>query len=123
MGLPGEMSVQLACRANMALSANTKSSYATVKNNIAKCERELQCNLAIPWDIRKTIHFVAYLLFMRKVKVSTVNYQLSGVRMAHLERGFDNPSLRTDLVNLLLKGTEHWDSIQEKLTGSKSRST
>ena len=41
--------------------------------------------------------------------------------MAHIELGFDNPCLRTPLVNLLLRGTEHWDSIQKRLSGSKSR--
>ena len=104
----------------MALAKNTKSTYATVKKNIERCERELNCNLALPWDIRQTLNFVAYLLFTRKVKATTVSCQLSGVRMAHLEWGYNNPALRTTLGNLLLKGTEHWDSIQEKLTGSKS---
>ena len=41
--------------------------------------------------------------------------------MAHIELGFDNPNLRTPLVSLLLKGTEHWDSIQKKLVGLRSR--
>ena len=41
--------------------------------------------------------------------------------MAHIELGFDNPNLRTPLVNLLLRGTEHWDKIQERLSGAKSR--
>ena len=41
--------------------------------------------------------------------------------MAHIELGMDNPNLRTPLINLLLKGTEHWDNIQRKLSGAKSR--
>ena len=41
--------------------------------------------------------------------------------MAHIELGYDNPTLRTPLVNLLLKGTDHWDSIQNRLSGTKSR--
>ena len=41
--------------------------------------------------------------------------------MVHIELGFDNPNLRTPLVNLLLRGTEHWDKIQERLSGAKSR--
>ena len=79
------------------------------------------CNLDLPWDIKQTLHFIAYLLFTRKVKSKTVSCQLSGVRMAHLELGYDNPTLRTPLVNLLLKGTDHWDSMQWRLTGAKSR--
>ena len=41
--------------------------------------------------------------------------------MAHIELGLDNPNLRTPLINLLLRGTEHWDNIQKKLAGAKSR--
>ena len=105
----------------MALSNNTKSSYNTVKRNIERCEIKLDCNLDFPWTITQTLHFIAYLIFTREVKATTVSCQLSGVRMAHIELGFDNPNLRTPLVNLLLKGTEHWDSIQKRLSGARSR--
>ena len=120
-GLPENISSKLAMRTNMALANNTKSNYNTVKNNIHRCELELNCNLDFPWTITQTLHFIAYLLFTRKVMSKTVTCQLSGVRMAHIELGFDNPSLRTPLVNLLLRGTEHWDMIQKKLSGKKSR--
>ena len=105
----------------MALANNTKSNYNTVKNNIHRCETELNCNLDFPWTISQTLHFIAYLLFTRKVMSKTVTCQLSGVRMAHIELGLDNPNLRTPLINLLLRGTEHWDNIQKKLAGAKSR--
>ena len=120
-GLPENISSQLAARTNMALANNTKSNYNTVKNNIKRCEAALNCDLNFPWTITQTMHFIAYLLFTRNVKSKTVSCQLSGVRMAHIELGFDNPTLRTPLVNLLLRGTEHWDKIQERLSGAKSR--
>ena len=120
-GLSENISSELAARTNMALANNTKSNYNTVKNNIKRCEIAMNCDLKFPWTITQTLHFIAYLLFTRKVKANTVACQLSGVRMAHIELGFDNPSLRTPLINLLLRGTEHWDKIQKKLTGAKSR--
>ena len=120
-GLSENISSQLAARTNMALANNTKSNYNTVKNNIRRCELALDCDLKFPWTITQTLHFIAYLLFTRNVKSNTVSCQLSGVRMAHIELGFDNPNLRTPLVNLLLRGTEHWDKIQERLSGAKSR--
>ena len=64
---------------------------------------------------------MAYLIFTSRVKAIIASYQLSGVRMAHIELGFKNPNLRTPIINLLLKGTEHWDSIQKRLSESKSR--
>ena len=120
-GLPLEISQLLAQRANIALANSTKGCYETVKRNIVRCQNELECNLDFPWTITQTLNFIAYLIFTRKVKATTVSCQLSGVRMTHIELGYDNPNLRTPLVNLLLKGTEHWDSIQRKLTGSKTR--
>ena len=91
----------------MALADNTTSYYKTVKRNIQRCEVELDCNLYFPWTISQTVHFIAYLLLTREVKSKTVSCQLSGVRMAHIELGFDNSNPRTPLVNLLLKGTEN----------------
>ena len=44
-GLPTGIAQLLAQQANMALSNNTKSSYNTVKRNIARCQEELDCNL------------------------------------------------------------------------------
>ena len=81
------MADQMAKTANMALSSSTKSNYNTVKNNIERCEKAMDCNLSFPWGTEKTLKFLAYLLFTRKVKSSTANCQLSGVRMAHLEIG------------------------------------
>lgn len=101
----------MADRANMALANNTKSNYRTVKNNISHCEDVMKCDLSFPWDAGKTLQFLAYLLFTRKVLAKTANCQLSGVRMAHLEEGLDCPCLRPPIVALLLKGTEHWDSV------------
>ena len=106
-GLSENISSQLAARTNMALANNTKSNYNTVKNNIRRCELALDCDLKFLWTITQTLHFIAYLLFTRNVKSNTVSCQLSGVRMAHIELGFDNPNLRTPLINLLLRGTEH----------------
>ncbi len=99
----------------------TKSNYNTVKNNIGRCEEPMECDMSFPWDTRKTLTFLAFLLFTRKVKAKTANCQLSGVRMAHLELGLDSPSLRPPIVELLLKGTEHWESVSAVLKSKELR--
>jgi hypothetical protein len=111
----------MANRANMALAMNTKSNYQTVKNNILRCEEAMDCDLSFPWETSKTLNFLAYLLFTREVKAKTANCQLSGVRMAHLELGLDSPSLRPPIVELLLKGTEHWESVSTVLSRKTMR--
>ena len=111
----------MAERANMAYSANTKSNYQTVKNNIQRCEEALSCDLSLPWNTEKTLNFLAYLLFTRKVKAETADSQLSGVRSAHLEIGLDEPSLRPAIVKLLLRGSQHWDAVTAQLANKPSR--
>ena len=113
--------MMLAKDANMALAQNTKSNYNTVKNNIASCEHLMGYNLRFPWGPTQTIQFVAYLLYTRKVKAKTAMCQLSGVRMAHLESGFECPSLRPPMVTLILTGREHWENVRGQLIGKPKR--
>ena len=87
--VPRDLAQKMASDANMALAQNTKSNYKTVKNNIMKCETAMNCVLDIPWDTSKTLKFIAYLLYTREVSTKPVGCQLSGVRMAHMERGID----------------------------------
>ena len=119
--LPDNMATWMAETANMALTQNTKSNYQTVKNNIQRCSDLMGKDLSFPWDTSKTLCFVGYLLHTRKVKAKTVNCQLSGVRMAHIEEGLDCPSLRPPIVALLLRGKEHWENAINKLEERKTR--
>ena len=119
--LPDNMATWMAETANMALAQNTKSNYQTVKNNIQRCSDLMGKDLSFPWDTSKTLCFVGYLLHTRKVKAKTVNCQLSGVRMAHIEEGLDCPSLRPPIVALLLRGKEHWENAINKLEERKTR--
>ena len=114
--IPEGLAEKMAERTNMALAFNTKSNYQTVKNNIAKCAELMSYDLSFPWDTSKTLQFLAYLLFTRGVKANTANCQLSGVRMAHLELGLDSPSLRPPIVELLLRGSQHWESVTADLS-------
>ena len=120
--IPEDLARQMADRANMALANSTKSNYQTVKNNISRCEEVMKCDLSFPWhETRKTLMFLTYLLFTRKVKANTANCQLSGARMAHLELGLDSPSLRQPIVELLLKGSEHWERVSSDLDSRTTR--
>ena len=41
--------------------------------------------------------------------------------MAHLELGLDSPSLRQPIVELLLKGSEHWERVSSDLDSRTTR--
>ena len=78
--------------------------------------------MSLPFTIGKTLTYVGYLLGDRKCSSKTVVQYLSGVRMFHLCKGMDVGSLRPPMVNLILKGREHWESIQETFENKPRRS-
>ena len=51
----------------------------------------------------------------------TCDKYLSGIRMLHLRKGFDVSVLRPAIVSLLLKGSEHFEDIENKLNNKEKR--
>ena len=111
----------LASLANLGLAESTHKVYQTVINHINRCKVEKNVNLDLPFDTQKTLTFVSYLLFDRKVKAKTCDKYLSGVRMYHLSKGHDVPVLRPAIISLILRGKEHWDDIENKMSNKKQR--
>jgi hypothetical protein len=72
---------------------------------LAKCEAETNSDLSLPFDERKTLIFVDWLVRVRNLKGATVNSYLAGVRQLHIVSNFDAPVIRTGLVKLVLKGS------------------
>ena len=54
-GIPEDYAEKMAERVNMAHSKNTKSNYMTVKNNIERCEIDMECELSFPWGTGETL--------------------------------------------------------------------
>ena len=107
--------------ANMGLAESSHKVYKTAINHIKKCEIKKGISLDLPFDLSKTLHYLNYLLIDCTVKSNTCEKYLSGVRMYHLTQGFDAPALRPAIVNLLLKGRENFEQIQEKLNKREKR--
>ncbi len=57
----------------MGISNSTWSTYRTASTMIQKCEIESKVNLSIPFDQRKTLIFIDWLVRIRKLKGSTIN--------------------------------------------------
>lgn len=111
----------LASLANLGLAESTHKVYQTVINHIKRCAIEKNVNLDLPFDTQKTLTFVSYLLFDRKVKAKTCDKYLSGVRMYHLSKGHNVPVLRPAIISLILRGKEHWEDIKDKMSAKKQR--
>ena len=104
----------LSDRANKGLSKNTWKQYQTVFNHLKRCEISLGKSMQLPFDLEKTLNFVGYLIKERNCSSGTINSYLSAVRMAHLSQGIDCPHLRQPIVDLIIKGQAHHETLKEK---------
>ena len=120
-GISPNAATSLAKYANHGLAQATWSSYKTVENHIDRCERETRKDLSLPFNIEKTLTFVAWLIDVRGVKSITIDKYLSGLRMIHLTKGHDIPCLREPIVKLILTVRTNWDNIKEELEGKRRR--
>jgi hypothetical protein len=69
-----------------------------------------------------TISYVAYMLGKPKpCKGETIAKYFSGLRMLHLEHGFNPPCLRSNLVRHILTGAKKMDFERERLEGKAER--
>ena len=106
---------------NMALAENTKSPYRTAIKHIEKIQVELNIDMSLPFTTGKTLNYVGYLLDDRNCSSKTVAQYLSGVRMLHLCNGMDVAALRPPMINLILKGREHWENVRDTLNKKPKR--
>ena len=101
--LPSEISDILTKTANMAIADKTKSTYNTALNNVKNCELELNESLSFPWDDRKTLLFIGWLV-KRDVKTTTIRSYLSGVQKSHVACGFKGLDQDSPLIKEVLLG-------------------
>ncbi len=117
LDLPAETAASLAALGNLGVAQNTWSTYKTAKTMIKKCETEMKADLTTPFDQRKTLIFIDYLIRVRSLKTSTIN----SYRQLHIIAGAEPPNLRTGLVKLVLKGASNRDGIQKRCKGNVGR--
>ena len=71
-------------------------------------------------NTNQVVCFVAWLL-RRGLKSSTINAYLSGLRTIHLAKGFDQPALRPNIVNSIIEGKAHIETIKRRLNSQPPR--
>ena len=77
--------------------------------------------MQLPFDLEKTLNFVGYLIEERNCSSKTIDSYLSAVRMAHLTQGLDCPHLRKPIIDLIIKGQAHHESLKPMLERKASR--
>ena len=121
LGIHPSLAGLIAFNMNMGLSKATKEQYKTAINHIHRAEKALEVDLSLPWTVGKTLNYVGFLLENRKCSSKTISCYLSGIRMLHLCNGQDPASLRPDIVNLVLRGREHFEEARATLEQKQKR--
>jgi len=110
----------LVMAANSALTQNTHSTYKTAEKMWEVCAQETEVTGHFPVTANEVLIYTAWLL-KRGLCAATINSYLAGMRTAHLTRGLVPPTFRTDIVNTVLRGQSHIDSVERRLGTRKSR--
>ena len=104
-----------------SLSVGTWSNYNTAMNNLKRCSEYVGIPMELPLNEIQAILYMAYLLKIRGILPETVASYFSGLRMAHLAKGFPVPTLRSALVNQVLKGATNLRNIRQEEQGRPHR--
>ena len=114
IGLSKGLCEQLAKVANFSLSKSTWSSYSTVKRHLEKCQNDMNTRFYFPMTSNNIVAFVAWLV-AKGLTSATINSYISGLRTIHLTQGIDEPALRPPIVNSIIDGKAHIDTVMSRL--------
>jgi hypothetical protein len=94
----------------LGLAKKTWSSYATAERLLFKFHKEKGITPNLPLDEDTILLFIHWLATVRNLKASTINSYLAGIRQLHIAKGLPEPSFRSELINLILKGLQNKDN-------------
>ena len=78
--------------------------------------------MLIPFTLDMTLAYIAYLRGKPKTcRAETIEKYFSGLRMAHLEEGYNPTCLRVNIVKQILNGAAQMDMEKEKLENRPER--
>ena len=110
----------LANVANFSLSKSTWSSYKTVQNHLATCQRDFSIRFSFPMSSDQVLIFISWLM-KRGLEASSINSYISGLRTIHLTKGIDLPALRPPIISAVIEGRAHIGTIRRRLENKPLR--
>jgi hypothetical protein len=108
---------QLQFLGSMSLAKSTWSNYNTAGKLFRECCEEKGLPADFPVKEETIISFVLWLAFKRGVCSATISNYLAGMRNAHIVRGLECPKLRSEKVELLLRGKKNWEEAKKREEG------
>ena len=105
--LPKKVAADLEELGRHGLANKTWSTYSTAERMLSKFHREKKKKRELPLSEATTLEFIHWLATERKLSAGTINSYLAGVRQLHIAKGLPDPNIRSDMVNLILKGIKN----------------
>ena len=68
----------------------------------------------LPLSEETTLRFIHWMIITRKLKSGTISSYLAGIRQLHISKGMPCPSIRSETVNLILKGLQNKANIESR---------
>ena len=108
--LPRNVTADLEELGRHGLADKTWSSYSTAERMLSKFHREKKIKRSLPLAEETTLQFIHWLAVDRNLTAGTINSYLAGIRQLHISKGLPDPNIRTETVNLILRGIKNKDN-------------
>ena len=106
---------------SMGLAKGTWSTYKTAERMLLQCCEEKGLERTLPASEDLILSFIHWMAFQRGVKAATIDTYLSGIRQLHIERGMPEAVIRTERVNMVLRGLRNKNNTEKRRGGVKDR--
>ena len=121
LGLSRDHAAVLAQAGNFGLSASSWKTYKTAEHHLNACMADVGRRMRFPFSVGDVLTFIAWLVDKRKVRAKTILIYLSGLRMAHFQRGHFSINLHSDIVKHVLTGLKQQDVVKDKTKDTVER--
>ena len=105
--IPTDVAKDLEDLGRHGLAKKTWASYATAERLLWKFHKDHNLKAELPISEDTTLRFIHWLATERNLKAGTINSYLAGIRQLHVAKGMPEPAIRTDTINLILKGLKN----------------
>lgn len=120
LNLPENVRHDLEEAASHSLAKGTWSSYKTAERLLAMYCSENKVQFILPVSDSVLLGFIHWLVYKRGVKAGTVSSYLAGIRKLYAMKNIPEPNLRSEQVQMVLKGRQNMESA-DRLRGHKQQ--
>jgi hypothetical protein len=112
--IPADVAEELEAIGRHGLAKKTWSSYATAERMLLLFLKEKGLRKELPLSEETTLRFIHWMITTRNLKAGTIGSYLAGIRQLHISKGMPCPTIRTETVNLILKGLQNKSNIDSR---------